>query len=100
MCLTSIKSDIDKMPLDLIDDLVDALAVRAKDCSRRQPTAGVAAQMHAGWLKARALERRSEGSIHEYARQIKEEHAKLFNEVLLNQYASISEIPRQSQIAL
>lgn len=80
--LTEIAGDIDRMPLDLLDDLVDALAHQAKARGGPNTAENTALRALAGWLRTRAVELRGEDGVLAQAGRLKQHHADLFAEVL------------------
>ena len=80
--LAAVHEDIDRMPLDLLDDLVDALAALAETYGSAQSPANGASRVLAGWLRTRAVELRGEGDILEQAGRLKQDYPELLGEVL------------------
>ncbi len=82
MRLAEIAGDIDNMPLDLLDDLVDALAGQAKARGGPNTAENTALRALSGWLRTRAVELRGTDDVLARAARLKHQHADLFADVL------------------
>lgn len=76
--LEEIAEDVDRMPIDLLDDLVDALNGQAKALGSPDTPANAALRLLAGWLRTRAVEMRGDDEIKQRAAELKPDYPELF----------------------
>ncbi len=80
--LQAVDGDIAQMPLDLLDDLVDALGQLADASGSAQTPENGAARVMAAWLRTRAVELRGEGDVEKRAHQLMKIYPDLLRDVL------------------
>ena len=76
--LEEIAEDVERMPVDLLDDLVDALNGQAKALGSPDTPANAALRLLAGWLRTRAVEIRGDDEIRQRAAELKPDYPSLF----------------------
>lgn len=95
--LQAVDDDIKEMPLDLLDDLVDALGQLADACGSAQTPENGAARVMAAWLRTRAVELRGEGDIQKRAHQLLKIYPDLLRDLLQTGEASQCEDELQTR---
>ena len=90
--LQAVDGDIKEMPLDLLDDLVDALGQLADACGSAQTPENGAARVMAAWLRTRAVELRGDGDIQKRAHQLGKIYPDLLHDVLQVDDASKADV--------
>lgn len=102
--MAAIEDDIDRIPADLLDGLVDALGKQAAANGTAQTPENTAARVLAGWLRTRAVEQRADGSVLEQARRFKRDHADIFKGLFVDgpvfAHRLPAEAPSESAAAL
>lgn len=89
--LEAVTDDIGRMPLDLLDDLVDALGAFAEASGSPQTAANGATRIIAGWLRTRAVEMRGEGEIPEQAERLRRDYPELLRKALSSGEAPVGD---------
>ena len=80
--LLTVHYDIEKMPLDLLEDLSAALTRLARQQQKQDFSAGSAAQLIAYWLKLRLVERRCDASTAARVHALQDRYRDCFRETL------------------
>jgi hypothetical protein len=88
--LAVVVNDLDRMPLDLINRLCDALSAIAQRSRRDDPAASAAAYLLCGWLRARALELAADFPARQAAKKAKTEHALFLKHLLQSRRAAVA----------
>ncbi len=91
--LKAVIDDIDEMPLDLLDDLVDALGELADACGSAQTPANGAARLMAAWLRTRAVELRGAGDVVKRAGRLKKDYPALLRDLLKTEDTPAHPVP-------
>lgn len=94
--LAAIEDDIDRIPADLIEDLVDALGRQASANGSAQSPENAAARVLAGWLRTRSIELHAEGPVLEQARRFKQDYPDLFRDLLVRATVPAHQIPAEA----
>lgn len=82
--LLAVDGDIDRMPMDLLEDLSASLTDMARTQRKDNTSGSSAAQLAANWLKMRMVELRTENDSATTARLLKNDYTKFFKRVLGN----------------
>lgn len=80
--LLTVHYDIEKMPLDLLEDLSAALTRLARQQQKQDFSAGSAAQLVAYWLKLRLVERRCDADTEMRVHALQDQYRDCFRQAL------------------
>ena len=85
--ITTIERDINKINIELLQDLTDALMERVRAWGVDHVVDSAAAELTASWFKMRIIELRSSNLTSSFASELKRDHADFFSQVLTNRPA-------------
>ena len=80
--LTTVDADLNRIPADLLNDLVRSLSARSRAWRSDEPSMSSAAYLVGNWLKVRLVEIRSANDTRTRARRLKIRHNELLHQVL------------------
>lgn len=95
--LAQIGEDVDRMPRELLESLVDSLAEYADAAGTPQSPQNAAARLLAGWLRTRGMEMWADGEALAEAERMKPKYPELFAELVLPRGAA--EVPAEAEDA-
>lgn len=79
---TLVGEDMDKIPVDLLEDLSSSLTRVASRVQAQDRVASAASSLLAGWFKARLVELQGAAPLRGAAARLKQDHSKLINGLL------------------